>query len=152
MKRNCDFGHSHWKPRVRAPVALKTLQTPNSSFWDPSIFHTYQYQWYHIQYQPPFHPYYCTTHSSHFFLPQPHLLTSLIDRYFLFFFFIRLMDSPNVYLSGLKTFVTLILIISLTLFPSNSGKTYTPSWVSKYCCVNMMEWITCVCHFITRYD
>ncbi|KAL9326213.1 hypothetical protein ACSQ67_006858 [Phaseolus vulgaris] len=30
------------------------------------------------------------------------------------------MDSPSVYLTGLKTFVTLILIISLTLFPSNS--------------------------------
>ncbi|KAG4378860.1 hypothetical protein AAZX31_17G110300 [Glycine max] len=34
---------------------------------------------------------------------------------------ILLMDSPKVYLNGLKTSVTLILIISLTLFPSNSG-------------------------------
>ncbi|CAJ1944558.1 unnamed protein product [Sphenostylis stenocarpa] len=30
------------------------------------------------------------------------------------------MDSPKVYISGLKTSVTLILIISLTLFPSNT--------------------------------
>ncbi|RDY00439.1 hypothetical protein CR513_16384 [Mucuna pruriens] len=35
------------------------------------------------------------------------------------------MDSPKVYLYGLKTSVTLILIISLTLFPSNSGSTST---------------------------
>ncbi|KAL2338384.1 hypothetical protein Fmac_012830 [Flemingia macrophylla] len=30
------------------------------------------------------------------------------------------MDWPNVHLNGLKTSLTLILIISLTLFPSNS--------------------------------
>nr|KYP55703.1 Polygalacturonase [Cajanus cajan] len=30
------------------------------------------------------------------------------------------MDSPKVHLNGLKTSLTLILIISLTLFPSNS--------------------------------
>ncbi|KAK7330100.1 hypothetical protein VNO77_24286 [Canavalia gladiata] len=38
----------------------------------------------------------------------------------LIIFFIRLMDLPKIYLNGLKTSVTLILIISLTLFPSNS--------------------------------
>lgn len=140
MKRNCDFRSFTLKTSSQSTCFSSKTKLlylgPFKNWWDAYCIVLYQTILFNTK--TPFHPYYyyyyCTKPfiPSYFFLPKPHLQTSFCWSLLLFSY--RLMDSPKVYLNGLKTSVTLILIISLTLFPSNSGKNIPIMIVQIFLC------------------